>query len=188
MSFFKKIQEKIIPVSTTESELIISTPPPNIKHEFVNFSGAYRIGILAYYDNNSTLETINNYKKELEKLGYECEVLLFVDKREKDNNVFLQYYNWDDLDKKYMLPYSPRTDRFLMKRFDLLFNLYFKPYPSLLHISKMSHAKCRVGPYIDALKPGMDLLIPYETGNNLEKLIEEINKILIIQKYERKNI
>lgn len=188
MSFFKRIQEKIIPVSTTESVAITSTPPPNIKHEFVNFPTAYRIGILGYYTDNASQEIINNYKKQIEKLGYECEVLLFVDKKEKDNNVFLQYFNWEDLDKRQMLPYSPRTDRVIVKRYDLLLNLYFQPYPALLHISKMSYAKCRVGPFIESMKDSFDLLIPTDKGNNIEAMIEQINEILILKKYERKDV
>jgi hypothetical protein len=35
LSLFKKIQEKIIPVSKNESAVIM-TPPPNINREFIN--------------------------------------------------------------------------------------------------------------------------------------------------------
>ncbi len=187
MSLFKKIQEKIIPVSTSESAVILSTPP-NIKHEFVNFQSAYRIGILSNYTDSFSQEIISNYKKQIEKFGYECEVLLFVDKKEKDHNVFLQYYNWEDLDRKSMLPYSPKTDRFIFKKYDLLLNLYLQPIPSLLHISKMSHAKCRVGSYVESMKDSLDLLIPKKEGGNIEQLIKDINEILIFKKYERQDV
>ncbi len=187
MSLFKKIQEKIIPVSTNESAVIM-TPPPNINREFINFKSAYRIGILSNYSDPSSQEIISNYKKHIEKLGFECEVLLFVDKKEKDHNVFLQYYNWEDLDRKNMLPYSPKTDRFIFKKYDLLLNLYLQPIPSLLYISKMSHAKCRVGPYIESMKDSFDLLIPKNEEQNIEQLIKNINEILILNKYERKEV
>lgn len=188
MSFFKKLQERIIPVNTTDTGTVLRTPPPDIRREFIHFPTAYRIGILAYYTNNDDQEIINNYKKQIEKLGYECEVLMFVDKKEKDHNVYLQYFNWDDLDKKYMLPYSPRTDRFIVKRYDLLLNLYHKPYPPLMFISNMSYAKCRVGPYIESIKECLDILIPHEPGDNLPQLIEKINTTLKLQQYERKAI
>ena len=187
MSLFKKIQEKIIPVSTKEAAVILSSPP-NINREFVNFKSAYRIGILSNYSDPTSQEIISNYKKQIESLGFECEVLLFVDKKEKDHNVFLQYYNWEDLDRKYMLPYSPKTDRFIFKKYDLLLNLYLQPIPSLLHISKMSHAKCRVGPYIDSMKDSFDLLIPKNDVEDIEQLIKNINEILILNKYERKEV
>ena len=73
MSLFKKIQEKIIPVSTSESAVIVSTPS-NIKHEFVNFQSAYRIGILSNYTDSFSQEIISNYKNQFKKFGYEFEV------------------------------------------------------------------------------------------------------------------
>ena len=108
MSFFKKIQERIIPIQTSNATPLFQ-PNENIKHEFVNFSGTYRIGILCYFSDYSSQEIINEYKKKLEKLGYECEVLIFIDKKEKEHNIYLQSFSHDDLDKRTMLPHSPRT-------------------------------------------------------------------------------
>jgi hypothetical protein len=52
----------------------------------------------------------------------------------------------------------------------------------------MSHAKCRVGPYIDSMKDSFDLLIPKNEEQNIEQLIKNINEILILNKYERKEV
>lgn len=187
MSFFKKIQERIIPIQTSNATPLFQ-PNENIKHEFVNFSGTYRIGILCYFSDYSSQEIINEYKKKLEKLGYECEVLIFIDKKEKEHNIYLQSFSHDDLDKRTMLPHSPRTDRFIVKRYDLLFNLYMNDCPQLNFISYMSYARCRVSPFLEYAKHCSDLLIPIGTPETIEGLIEKINTTLNIKPYERKQI
>jgi len=189
LSIFKKIQEKLIPTQhQVENATPIFTPKENIKHEFVDFSSAYRIGILCYFTDYNSQEQLNNYKKELEKLGYECEILLFIDKREKENNIYLQSFNWDDLDRRTMLPNSPRTDRFIVKRFDLLFNLYLQPCLPLQFVSNESNARCRVGPFVDKIKDCCDLLIPIDQEYSLDYLIQQINFLLKLKPYERKQI
>lgn len=187
MSFFKKIQERIIPIQPIHPVHSMK-PATHIKHEFVDFSSAYRIGITCYFQDIASQEIINTYKSSLEKLGYECDVLLFVDKKERDNTVYLQSFNWDDLDKKTMLPHSPRTDRFIVKRYDLLLNLFLHDCPPLLYLSYMSHARCRVSLFTDYFKECTDLLIPNEEGMNVETLIQRMNKTLKIKPYERKQI
>lgn len=188
MSLFKKIQEKLIPTQQVVNATPIFTPKENIKHEFIDFSSAYRIGILCYFTDYDSQELINKYKNDLEKLGYECEVLLFIDKKERENNIYLQSFSWDDLDKRTMLPNSPRTDRFIVKRFDLLFNLYLHNCLQLQAVSHLSNAKCRVGPYLDHIKDCSDLLIPVEEEKSLTYLIKQINFLLKLKPYERKQI
>ena len=187
MSLLKKIQERIIPIQTTNATPLFQ-PNDKIKHEFVNFSGTYRIGIICYFNDYTSQEIINNYKKQLEKLGYDCEVLIFIDKKEREHNVYLQSFSWDDLDKKTMLPHSPRTDRFIVKRYDLLLNLYLNNCPQLLFISYMSYARCRVGAYLEHFKHCSDVLIPADANETIEGLILKINNTLNIKPYERKQI
>ncbi len=187
MSFFKKIQERIIPIQTSTAAPLLQ-PNEEIRHEFVNFSGAYRIGITCYFSDLAAQDTINEYKKKLEKLGYECDVLVFIDKKEKDHNVVLQSFNWEDLDKKTMLPHSPRTDRFIVKKYDLLLNLFTNNCAPLLYLSYMSYARCRVGPFLEHFKHCTDVLIPIEKEESIEGLINKINNTLNIKPYERKQI
>ena len=187
MSFFKKIQERIIPIQSSNAAPLFQ-PNETIKHEFVNFSGAYRIGILCYLSDYDSQETISNYKKHLEKLGYECDVLLFIDNKEKERNIYLQSFNKDDLDRKNLLPHSPRTDRFIIKRYDLLFNLYLHNCPQLLYLSHMSYARCRVGAFRDYFRHCSDLLLPVNEEETIEGLIVKINDTLNITPYERKQI
>ncbi len=187
MSFFKKIQERIIPIQSSNATPLFQ-PNDKIKHEFVNFSGTYRIGIICYFTDYASQEVISNYKKQLEKLGYECEVLMFIDKKEKEHSAYLQSFSWEDMDKKAMLPHSPRTDRFIVKRYDLLLNLYLNNCPPLLFISYMSYARCRVGAYLEHFKHCTDVLIPIDHEETIEGLIIKINNILILKPYERKQI
>ena len=187
MSFFKKIQERIIPIQTSNSTPLLQRTEP-VKHEFVNFSGAYRIGISSYFTDPESQELIKNYKHQIEQLGYECEVLLFVDKKEKDHAVYLQSFGWDDLERRSMLPHSPRTDRYMLKKFDLLLNLFLNNCPPLLYLSHMSGARCRVSPYLDHFTHCSDLMIPVSPQDNLEAWIKKINTTLILKPYERKPV
>jgi len=187
VSFFKKLQERIIPIKRS-SVVSVLKPDEKIKHEFVNFQTGFRIGIIAYFSNYAFQETISNYKKHLEKLGFDCEVLLYSDKGEPDHTIYLPSFNWVDLDKKTMLPHSPRTDRFIVKRYDILLNLYLNDCPQLLFISYMSYARCRVGPYLEHFKHCSDVLVPLRTGETVEDMIIKINNILNLKPYERKQI
>lgn len=187
MSFLKKIQERIIPIQTPGSVSLFQQDEA-IRHEFVDFGSAYRIGILgAYYDAESQ-DIIDAYKKHLDRLGYESEVLMFVNKKEKDHQVFLPNFGWDDLERKSMLPHSPRTDRVMRKRYDLLLNLYLQPCPQLFFISQMSYARCRVAPFLEAFKPIADVFIPIKPDDTLQKLIEQLNLTLTLKPYERKPV
>jgi hypothetical protein len=187
LSLLKKIHERIIPIQTPGTAALFQ-PNESIRHEYVNFSGAFRIGIIAYYDGPDSQEIIDQYKEQLEKLGYECDVLFFIDKKEREPGFYLQAFNWDDLDKKTFLPHSPRTDRFIVKRFDLLFNLYLTNCPQLQFISYMSYARCRVGPYLEHLKHCTDVLIPVNDAESTDSLIQKLNNTLNLQPYERKAI
>jgi len=187
LSIFKNIQ-KFILSNTRDTKPDIFAQEDEVMREFKNFSNSYRIGILCYFTDYDMQEEISNYKKRLEQLGYECDVLLFIDKKERENNIYLQYFDWNDLDKKTLLPHSPKTDRIIVKKYDMLFNLYFQPSLPLLYIAQMSQAKCRVGPYNDALKKVSDILIPCDEGENIASLIIHINSTLKLKPYERKNI
>ncbi len=159
-----------------------------VQHEFIDFSTAYRIGILGIYtETNQVQQKILAYQKELEKLGFECEVLLFVNEKEKNTNVFFPSFNLTELNKEGM-PNSPRTDRFVVRRFDLLLNLFFEPCKQLIHITAESNAKCRVSPYIDFLTDSSDILIPTDSHNDIQLLIKNINETLKLQPYVRPQI
>lgn len=189
MSFFQKLKEKLIPVPNTENATPLFAEEEQIRHEFVNFPMSYRLGILCYYVDYDSQEIIGNYKKKLEQLGYECDVIMFIDKKERENNIYLQFFDHNDLDKKTNMPHSPRTDRYIVKRYDLLINLYTQNCPQLLYISKLSQARCRVAPYVEHFKKYADLMILCEDNDfRLETIIDRLNKSLNLKPYERKQI
>jgi hypothetical protein len=188
LSLFQKIQSRINPQPVVTNAIPVFESPMNIKHEFVHFPTAYRIAILCYYTDADSQEIIGNYKKQLEKLGYDCEVLMYIDSKERDHNIYLQSFNWNDLDKKTMLPHSPRTDRVIQKKYDLLLNLFSTPCVQLLHISNHSQAKCRVGPFLSKIQDYSDILIPIKSEFDLHTLILDINSTLQLKPYDRKQV
>lgn len=129
MSLLQKIKDRLFPAPDTSNAVPIYAEAHLIKREFVKFANAYRIGILGYYNGPTDQDAISNYKKKLEQLGYECEVLLFFDKKERDLQLFLPFFDTSVLNKKTGLPESSKTDLFQVKKFDLLINLF----PSQLH-------------------------------------------------------
>jgi len=194
LSFLKKIKESLRdpaqPKRTMNAPMArpVSLKKKVIKHEFIDFSKAYRIGILSSYSATyDSQKPILAYKKELERLGFECEVLLFLNQREKEPKVYLPSFNLSELNKE-LIPNCPRTDRFMVRRFDLLLNFYFEPIPQLLYLSMESNAKCRVSPYLDFITPCSDVLIPTSNHQDLNELIKNINDTLKIQKYVRPEI
>lgn len=190
MSLFDKIKESLLGSKKDEAPKKAESLYPsktNIKREFVSFSSTYRIGILGHVINYEILKPLLSYKKKLEALGYDCEILVFDNKRENDPQVYLQSFNLSDLNKD-GVPESLRTDRFAIRRFDLLLNIYFEPCPQLLFLSSQSNARCRVSPYLDHFTNCSDILIPMNDIFTIDALIENINKTLELKPYVRQEI
>ncbi len=159
-----------------------------IEHEFLDFGNAYNIGILGYFQGDYEIQNkISEYKKKLEKLGFECEVLLFNNAKENDPKLILPSFCLADVNKE-QFPNSLRTDRFMAKRFDLLLNLFFDPCKQLLYLAKESNARCRVSPYLDFVIPYSDIMIPITDPGNFQQLLTNINETLKLQPYVRPQI
>jgi hypothetical protein len=159
----------------------------NIDREMKFFKDTFRIGILCIWDDTANHDAIQNYKKELDNLGYETEVLMFVNELEMPRSVFLPNFTLKDIDKTNK-PYNPRIDRFLKKKFDILLNLYFKENNHINYVAQHNVAKCRVAAYQPHLLANADLFVHVTEDNNIQQLIEKINEILQKQAYERKHI
>jgi hypothetical protein len=184
MGFFEKIKNIIAPPAK-QGQPLWETKPDKIEREFGFFKDSFRIGILAFCSTQTDHDEIHKYKKELDILGYETEALFYVDAKELPRFVMLPHIKWADLDKQ-KKPISPRPDRFMKKKFDLLLNIYFEESSVLQHISSQSMAKCRVGAYRPHLISANDVFVYTEEENNITKLIAQINLILQKQAHERK--
>ncbi len=188
MSFFQKIKERLVPQSGSENATPLFHEEDQIRHEFLTFPQAYRIGILCYYTDPEQQEIVIAYRRRLEQLGYDCDVLMYHDKKERDNNIVLNIFDQNDLDRRTGMPHSPKTDRFILKKFDLLINLYTQECPPLQHISKLSQSRCRVAPFMEHFKRCSDLMILIDGEPTLKHIVELINKGLNLKPYERKPI
>jgi hypothetical protein len=157
----------------------------NVKRELHYFKDTFRVGMLVNYTNLAVHDEVMQYKKELDTLGYETEVLMYIDAKEVPRNIFLPSITQTDINKQ-GFPYSPRTDRFVKKKFDMLFNLFFDDNEPLKYLAKTSVAKCRVGAYREYLKDTTDLFVYTDEQDNLTTLIHNINEVLKKQAYDRK--
>lgn len=192
MSLFNKIKEKLSGggqnqiQNTRKTESIF--PSKSQKHELINFSQAYRIGIIAQFTNIDDEKKIGDYKKELERNGYECEVLLYIGEMENMPASYLPSFSYKNLNKEGK-PADLRTDRFIIKRFDLLFLFYSHRCMPLHYIAANSAARCRVSMYNDEMKNYADLFIPLSNDEEgLDNYIKKINSTLVLQPYVRKEI
>ncbi len=185
MSFLQKLKDRLFPAPDTTHAVPIYTEAHQIKREYVTFNNAYRIGLLGYYNGPDDQEALSNYKKKLEQLGYECEVLLFFDKKERDIQLYLPHFDTTALNKKTGLPESPKTDLFQVKKFDLLINLFPSPIPALMHIARNTQARCRVAPHWPFIEEISDLMVPVLATDTLAQAIEKINITLDIKPYVR---
>ena len=185
MSFLQQLKDRLFPAPDTTHAVPVYTEAHQIKREFVTFNNAYRIGLLGFYNGPDDQEAIDNYKKKLEQLGYECEVLLFFDKKERDSQLYLPHFDTTALNKKTGLPESPKTDLFQVKKFDLLINLFHEPIPALLHIAHHSQARCRVAPHLPHVEDISDLMVPVQATDTLPQIIEKINSTLELKPYVR---
>jgi hypothetical protein len=186
LSFFQKIKQQFAPEVKVQKTEPLMPSVSNVVHEYRSFADSYRIGVLGYYTSYESQKPLKAYKELLEKNGYECETLMFVDNKLRDNNMFIPAFDWNDMDRN-KIPFSPRTDRFILRRFDLLINLYFEKSEPLMYISAMSHAKCRVSAYLHHMEDITDVMVSLENNANIDDLVKQINSVLNLQPYVRKN-
>jgi hypothetical protein len=156
----------------------------NVSRELQYFKDTFRLGMLVNYTGPEVHDEVMRYKKELDNLGYETEVLMYIDAKEVPRNIFLPAISQSDLNKL-GLPYNPRTDRFVKKKFDMLFNLFFEDSIPLKYLAKTSIAKCRVGALRPHLKDVTDLFVYTDEADDLKTLIYNINEVLKKQAYVR---
>jgi hypothetical protein len=186
MQWIQKIKELFSP-PPIQGQPLWETETSNVKRELIFFKDTFRVGLLCYYTTTADHDAVMKYKKELDNLGYETEVLMFVDLKEMPRDIYLPTFSIKDLNKQ-MVPYNPRTDRFVKKKFDMLFNLFFQDSEPLKYIAQNSVAKCRIGAYRAHLKSVTDLFVYTEAEDNLLQLINKINETLEKQAYVRKNV
>jgi hypothetical protein len=184
MSLWQKI--KIIFKGTAkQGQPLWEQTADNTQRELSYFKDTFRVGMLVYFSDLAAHDEVMRYKKELDNLGYETEVLMYIDAKETPRNIFLPSISHSDLNKQ-GIPYNPRTDRFVKKKFDMLFNLYFNDCAPLKYLSVTSIAKCRIGVMLPHLMESSDLFVPTPEMNDLAGLIKNINEVLNKQAYERK--
>jgi hypothetical protein len=185
VGFLDTLKNIFAPPAKEGQPLWVPASSPNTERSMKYFKDTFRIGMVAMFTTQEEHDAIQKYKKELDNLGYETEVLLFINDKEVPRNCFLPNFTLKDFTKE-GIPYNPRVDRFVKKKFDMLFNLYFTDILPLQYVSGQSVAKCRIGAYRPALKEVTDLFVYTEPTDDILLLIEKINHTLEKQAYERK--
>ncbi|MBU3677730.1 MAG: hypothetical protein FGM54_11210 [Chitinophagaceae bacterium] len=181
----QKIKDRLFPEPDTTHAVPVYTELHAIKREFVNFKTTYRVGILGYYSGPAEQAVLMDYHRKLESLGYECDIVVFFDKKEHDPQLLLPHFDTTALNKKTGLPDSPKTDSFRVKKFDLLINLFLQPCKELEFIAHHAVARCRVAPHLPHLVAVSDLMVPCQPNDSLQQIIDQINTTLQLKPYVR---
>jgi hypothetical protein len=186
LGFFKKILDAVSPPAK-QGQPLWTDKADSLQRELQFFGNTFRVGMLAEFTTPAMHDEVMKYKKELDQLGYETEVLMYDNSKERNRNIYLPCINLLDLNKQ-GVPYTPRTDRFVKKKFDMLFNLYFSDNLPLQYLSKTSVAKCRYGAYRPHLMDTTDVFVYTEPSDDLQALITQINEVLKKQKYAQPKV
>jgi len=177
----KDIKKRV--AETYLSTLIKSNKQPR---KFSSFNQIKTIGILFDATNETTLAEIKTLSKKLKVLGKEIYTLGFVDKKLLPTNLEPHtkehYYCRKDL-HWYGLPLKDSISGFTNEPFDYLLNLYTNDNLSMVGVSALSKANCRLGTFHRKYTGCYDFMI----NDNGSKSAAELLDTYILYLYKLKN-
>lgn len=149
--------------------------------ELVPFKKVKRIGIVYRAGVAEDEAARKKIEEAFEGLGKKVLTLGFIDRKDLGSdykpNIHHDYFSRRDL-SRLRLPRKTRVMRFVTEPFDYLIYCSTGVSVPLLGVTALSRAKCRVGPYMEDLAFGFDLLIKQGNANSdyAEQIINYISK------------
>ncbi|MCF8379654.1 MAG: hypothetical protein K9H49_08770 [Bacteroidales bacterium] len=142
-----------------------------------NFTSAKSIGIFFDINDTESFKAIRAFSKELKTKGISSEILGYVNSDEIPGELVL----WEDcnvictkdLDLIFR-PKSPLSEKFILKEFDILFDLSLSDLITSYYIVSLSQAHFKVGKYTES-ENDLDLMININQNKSVKYLIEQIN-------------
>jgi len=153
--------------------------------DFVNLHQAKTVGILFDAKDHDNYEKINDFAKQLKKGGIQVNILGYKPKIKKDEVMVFPCFSEDHLNW-YFKPTSSYIKEFSQKPFDILINAYMDELPPLLYVSALSHAKFRIGRYLEDKTHCFDLMVNTPAKKDVAALLHQIKHYLEqINKHEQ---
>lgn len=149
------------------------------ERKFMNINDAKEIGILFDGTEENNREIINRFVKKLKKESKVVEILGFVRQQKLAVNLDFPFFTKKNLNWFYR-PEGEYISYFIRKPFDILINAHTNNNSPLEYIAALSHAKFRVGRYIDSKKFCFDFMINTNGSNDLNEFIQQTSHYLKI--------
>lgn len=151
-----------------------------IKHRFINFKDAVKIGVLFDGSEESHHKEIADYIKGLEEQKKQVKVLGYWGKKEVQENP-IRNLGYSYFTKKninwIMIPSHPLVTDFINTPFDILININTETCFPLQYISGLSRATLRVGKYTTSGTAYYDLMIN-QKHSDLRHYFEQVDHYL----------
>lgn len=148
------------------------------KRKRIPFDQMNHIGIVYDANNNENEGILTTYANELRAQGKKVFMLGFVNEKELPATkklVLNSEFFWKAKLTGLNLPDKGKIGQFLQLEFDLLLNVYLEPVLPLMAITAYSHAKYKVGPYLDGGLPYYDFMVDIKPRNEIPFLIEQMD-------------
>jgi len=153
----------------------------NYRRKFLYLRSVKKIGILFYWKDINSLTAIDPFIQEMETKNKSVFLLGFIKKQDKKqpldlpNNVELisnKELNW------LTIPQGQKVNRFINQEYDLLLNCYLSENLALQYISALSHAKFRVGIYLENNIHCNDFMIDLKKEKSIPQFFEQVKYYL----------
>lgn len=149
----------------------------NVSHQLVSIRVAEKVGILFQADETSHREAVQAYAERLKKEGKDVQLLGFLNKRNHQVNYLFPYISHKDV-TWFGKPKGGTIGYFIKYPFDILINFAPKELIPFEYISALSRAGCRIGFNEKNLLEPYDCILLAEQRDNINGLINDIDKYL----------
>lgn len=148
----------------------------HIKRNSVDFKQAKNIGLLFDGTTLEQREIVLKYVSKLEKQGKKVTLLGYVNLPKPQENLTFRHYSNQEINWK-LEPQSELIEEFKQKVFDVLLVLGTPSNLQFEHISTLSKAKFRVGPFSENTN-AYDLFLDTSDTEDLTTFIQQLEKYL----------
>ncbi len=152
------------------------------KREVHNFQTARSAAILFDANDSKSFTDIRHFKNFLEDQNIKTELFGYVDEDEIPDDLLLWEYCHVYCKKDLTFLYKIKKDRtqdFMNKSFDILFDLSLYDHLPLVSLSSLSKSKFKVGRYKETFNDH-DLMINIDKNKNIDYFIEQIKNYVSI--------
>ncbi len=142
-----------------------------------NFDGSRFIGIWFDGRNRENFQLADKYAEKLAGKGKKVEVLGYVKKVKKDEEIAFDYLDPEQI-SWLGIPQQDARKLWADKPYDILICLHTNECKPLEYLAQVSVAKCKVGRYSENTIDCYDLMVSLGTEQELPQMIKQVDQLL----------